>query len=93
MTLSDRKRVAETLTKIVYAEYVRAHGVSALVRRGLRVLAEQAEQMGLAPEDVLTSNGRDAFIAIARAIFAPHRPKAPRNSLGAEWQTVIQLAA
>jgi hypothetical protein len=91
--LADRKRVAETLTKIVYAEYVRAHGASSLIRRGLRVLCEQAQQMGLAPEDILTPNGRDAFIAIARAIFAPIRPKAPRNILGAEWQTVIQLAA
>jgi len=93
VTLASRKRVAATLTKIVYSEYVRAHGASSLIRRGIRILAEQAEQMGMTPEDVLTPNGHDAFIAIARAIFAPIRPKAPRNNLGAEWQTVIQLAA
>lgn len=93
MTLMARVRVAETLTKIVQREYVRAHGVPALIRRGTQIMAEQAEQMGLAPEDILTRDGRDAFIAIARAIFAPRRPKPPRGALGAEWQTVIQLAS
>lgn len=93
MTLADRERAATVIAKIVQAEYIRAHGVPALIRRGIQIMAEQAEQMGLSPEDVLTVDGRDAFIAIARAIFAPHRPKAPRNQLGAEWQTVIQLAA
>lgn len=93
MTLEARKRAAEAIAKIVYVEYVRAHGVSGLIRRGIQLMAEQAEQMGLAPEDVLTPNGRDAFVVIARAIFAPHRPKAPRNQLGAEWRTVVQLAA
>jgi len=93
VTLASRQKVAEALAKIVQAEYVRAHGVPALVRRGIQIMAEQAEQMGLAPEDILTVDGRDAFITIARAIFAPYRPKAPRNQLGAEWQTVIQLAA
>lgn len=81
------------LIKIVQREYVRAHGVPALVRRGVHALAEQAEQMGLAPEDVLTPNGHDAFTAIARAVFAPYRPRAPRNNLGAIWQTVVHLAA
>jgi hypothetical protein len=93
VTLADRQRIANVIAKIVSSEYARAHGVPSLIRRGIQIMAEQAERMGLAPEDVLTANGRDAFIAIARAIFAPHRPKAPRNQLGAEWQTVIHLAA
>lgn len=93
MTLAARQKVAETLAKIVHAEYVRAHGVASLIRRGIRCLAEQAQQQGLVPEDVLTPNGRDAFVTIARAIFAPYRPQPPRDTLNAEWQTVIQLAA
>jgi hypothetical protein len=93
MTLSDRQQIAEVLVKIVQREYVRAHGVPALVRRGLRALAEQAQQMGLAPEDLLTDNGRDAFVSIARVVFAPYRPQPPRDSLNAEWQTVIRFAA
>lgn len=93
MTLADRKRVAEVIAKIVFTEYVRAHGVPSLVKRGIRCLAEQAQQQGLVPEDALTPNGHDAFVTIARAIFAPYRPQPPRDQLNAEWQTVIQLAA
>lgn len=93
MTLADRQQVADTLLKIVSVEYERAYGIQALIQRGLLILVEQAHQMGLAPEDVLTSNGRDAFVSIARAIFALPRPKKPRGVLGAEWQTVLQLAA
>ncbi len=93
MTLEDRKHVAEALLKIVQREYVRAHGVPALVRRGVRILAEQAQQMGLAPEDFLADNGRDAFVTIARAIFAPYRPKSPSDTLNAEWATVLKFAA
>lgn len=93
MTLADRKQVAEALLKIVNAEYRRAYGVRALLQRGLRSLVEQAQQMGLQPDDLFTPNGHDAFTAIARAVFAPVRPMAPRDQLNAEWRTVVQLAA
>jgi hypothetical protein len=93
VTLEGRKQIAEALIEIVQREYTRAHGVPVLVRRGLLVLVEQAHQMGLAPEDFLTPNGHDAFVTIARAIFALQRPKKPRGILGAEWKTVLQLAA
>jgi len=93
MTLEDRKHVAESLLKIVQREYVRAHGVPVLMRRGLLILIEQAHQMGMHPNDFLLPNGHDAFVAIARAIFALQRPKKPRGVIGAEWKTVLQLAA
>lgn len=93
MTLTNRKEVAEALCEIVRSEYRAAYGVPSLIRRGIRLVAERAQQMGLQPEDLLTMNGYDAFVTIARAIFAPRRPEPPRGSLCAEWRTVIQLAA
>jgi len=91
VTLYKRKKVASMLKKIVKAELTDAW----LQRRlygGLRHLANQAQQMGLQPEDVLTDNGRDAFVVIARAILGT-RWVGPATPLCAEWKTVIELAA
>lgn len=92
MTLDKRKKIASVLKKIVKAE----GPVDVLLWKRLycrlRRLAEQAQQMGLQPEDVLTDNGRDAFTAIARAVLVGSWP-GPANTLGAEWRTVLELAA
>jgi hypothetical protein len=91
MTLHRRKKVASMLKKIVKSELPNSW-LNRAWQSGLRHLAEKAQQMGLAPEDVLTDNGRDAFIAIARAILGTPRP-IRRDSLCAEWLTVLELAA
>jgi len=91
MTLMRRKKAASALKRIVKAE-LPERWLQRRLYAGLRHLANQAQQMGLQPEDVLTDNGRDAFVAIARAILGDTWP-GPATSLGAEWQTVIQLAA
>jgi hypothetical protein len=89
--LYKRKKVASMLKKIVKAELPNSW-LNRALQSGLRHLAEQAQRMGLAPEDVLTDNGRDAFVAIARAILGTPRPIFS-NALGAEWRTVVELAA
>jgi hypothetical protein len=90
VTLHKRKKIASMLKKIVKAEQADAW-LHRRLQYGLRRLAEKAQQMGLTPEDILTDNGRDAFIVIARAILGTPQP-VYRNPLGAEWRTVVELA-
>jgi hypothetical protein len=89
VTLRNRRKVATALSKIVKGEFTKAVWSRIGLRHGLRALAAQAQRMGLAPEDVLTVAGRDAFVVIARAI-AQERPSNP--SLCAEWALVVRLA-
>ena len=94
MTLSRRKKAASALKKIVQAEWPDA-AIRRRLQAGLRRVAEQAQRMGLLPEDVLTDNGRDAFTAIVRAIVTTSQRDGSlviNQMLGAEWQTVISLA-
>lgn len=90
MTLHKRKKAASMLKKIVKGELTDAW-LQRRLEYGLRRLAEKAQQMGLQPEDVLTDNGRDAFVAIARAILGTPQP-VYKNALCAEWRTVVALA-
>lgn len=89
MTLRARKKAARTLTKIVRAEFQNAAWSRVGLRHGLRRLAAQACRQGLVPEDLISRKGRDAFIAIARAI-AMLPPSSP--ALVAEWALVVALA-
>jgi len=91
MTLYKRKKVASMLKKIVKAELPDAW-LRRRLQAALRHLANQAQQMGLLPEDVLSDNGRDAFVVIARAVVGATWP-GPALPLCAEWRTVISLAA
>lgn len=89
MTLRDRKKAATTLARIVKTEFLNAEWSRVGLRHGLRRLAAQAERQQLVPEDLLTRNGRSAFVVIARAIAqeVPDRPP-----LCAEWALVVRLA-
>ncbi len=89
MTLRDRKKAATTLARIVKAEFLNAAWSRVGLRHGLRRLAAQAARQNLVPEDLLTRNGRSAFVVIARAI-AQEAPTSP--SLCAEWRLVVLLA-
>lgn len=89
MTLRRRKKVANVLRRLVKAEAPNASWSRVWLASGLRQLAAQADRMKLAPEDVLTPTGRDAFIAIARAIVFN---KTSLPTVGAEWQLVLALA-
>jgi len=89
MTLRNRKKAARVLKRIVTAEFTNAAWSRVGLRHGLHRLAAQAQQQGLVPEDVLTNNGRDAFMVIARAI-AQERPSRP--PLCAEWRLMVALA-
>jgi len=89
MTLKDRKKAARALKRVVTAEFNNAAWNRVGLRHGLYRLAAQAQQQGLAPEDILTTTGREAFTTIARAI-AQEKPSHP--VLGAVWRLVVQLA-
>src|SRR3989304_1412403 len=91
MTLQRRKKVASMLKRIVKTELPHNAWLNRALHSGLRHLANQAQQMGLQPEDVLTDNGRDAFVVIARAILGTRWP-GPAEPLCAEWQMGIELA-
>lgn len=93
MTLHKRKKIASTLKKIVKAEGPVDVLLWKRLYSGLRRLAEQAQQMGLQPEDILTDNGRDAFTVIARAVLIGSWPSPGASPLCAEWRTVLELAA
>jgi hypothetical protein len=89
MTLRRRKKVANVLRRLVKAEAPNASWSRVWLTSGLRQLVAQADRMKLTPEDVLTPTGRDAFIAIARAIVFN---KTALPTVGAEWQLVLALA-
>ena len=91
MTLTRRKKAASALKRIIKTELPDAW-LRRRLQGALRILANQAQQMGLLPDDVLTDNGRDAFIVIARAVVGTTGP-GPALPLCAEWRTVISLAA
>ena len=71
-------------------------GYSVATRReGMVQLAAQAQRMGIEPDVLLTPKGRDAFVAIARALRAdaPKKPVKKRKvstALRAEWTLIIE---
>jgi len=89
MTLRRRKKAANALKRLVKAETPNASWSRVWLVSGLRQLVAQADGMKLVPEDILTPTGRDAFIAIARAIVF-NETSIP--TVGAEWQLVLALA-
>ena len=92
MTLRNRKKVAAQLTKIIKVEVQDARWHRMKLADGLRRLAVKAQQMGLQPEDILTSAGRDAFTVIARAIASNRTEPRQMLTLCSEWQMVLHLA-
>lgn len=91
MTLASRKEVAKILIKIVNDELGRKWGTNTLLSRGVRVLAERLDKMGITPEDVLTPSGRDAVVAVANVTLVGGFARAGAMPVGAEWQTVIAM--
>jgi hypothetical protein len=88
MTLRSRKRAAKALLLIVLKEF-KVTFTDVQLLNGMRRLAAQAQRQGLTPDDLVTRNGYDAFIVIARAIA---HQQARNGDVGAEWALVIALA-
>src|SRR5262249_20783845 len=90
VTRRDRQKIAHALRQITKNEL--RDGFNTTTRRDRMIrLATQAQQMGLEPDVLLTVEGRDAFIAIARALRTQRAPKrVTTGTLRAEWTLIIE---
>jgi hypothetical protein len=86
VTRYQQRKIAGALKRVVKTEMRTGFGTGTRRERMTQLVA-QAQQMGLQPDALLTPEGRDALIVIARAVST--QPVRPIKPLRAEWAFII----